>query len=90
MARSRRPRVKLCGAYTIRHIATGGVYIGSTRDLRLRELQHRWNLRRNRHYNSALQAAYNADPEIDFFVAITDMREEAYDYEQQMTGISLI
>lgn len=78
------PRIKLCGAYTITHVASGGVYIGSTQDLRLREMQHRWTLRKNRHRNPKLQAAFNSDPRLEFFHVITETREEAYDFEQQM------
>ena len=54
------------GIYQIHCAATGQVYIGSTRCLRLRESQHRRALRSGKHRNRSLQSAWNLYGEVCF------------------------
>lgn len=45
--------------YGIKNIANGFWYIGQTRDIRERKSRHFLHLKKNKHYNSHLQNAYN-------------------------------
>jgi group I intron endonuclease len=52
------PRVP--GVYRITHVRSGRVYIGSTNNMRQRAMAHLSDLRRGKHANGYLQAAWNA------------------------------
>lgn len=61
-------KIKQCGVYVIRNLKNGKMYVGST----INSFNSRWNthkrlLKRNRHPNSHLQAAYNKYSK-EFFV----------------------
>lgn len=74
----------LSGAYIIKHVSTGKLYIGSTKNLYSRLNQHKNELTKNVHYNKLLQDAFNTNNSINFEIFITDKREEAYDIEQEL------
>lgn len=50
----------------IENSASGKVYVGQAADVRRRWIQHRHELRRNKHHNSHLQRAYNCYGEASF------------------------
>lgn len=49
---------RISGVYEICHIATGNRYVGSSVDIECRLREHFRNLRRGRHQNERLQAAW--------------------------------
>lgn len=77
-------KVKFCVAYTITHIKTGRIYVGSTSDAYGRENEHKCALRRGVHKNNPLQIAYNDDSRIEFSFWITNTMDEALDAEQDI------
>lgn len=75
---------QVAGVYKIEHKATGGFYIGSSKDLGSRKSTNSSSLRIGKHKNSNLQALYEIDASIDFKVlAITDTGAEALEQEQK-------
>ena len=48
-----------CGIYKIKNIITGDFYIGQSIDLKKREYQHFYELKKNKHYNKYLQNSFN-------------------------------
>ena len=75
--------MKFCGAYTIFHLASGKVYVGSTSDLYHRKQQHLSLLRGNTHPNARLQEAYNYDGRLVFEYSLTNFSvERALEIEQ--------
>lgn len=72
------------GAYTITHIATGKIYVGSSEDLRRRQRRHVVNLRRGICDSKLLQEAYNQDPRLKFYSWIAENAEQALDLEQEL------
>lgn len=75
------------GAYIITDIEGSKVYIGSSKNLYRRRLEHISSLSKNKSSNSNLQAFYNeqTDPrELRFLYITTDNKEEAYDLEQEL------
>lgn len=75
---------KLSAAYILQHVKSGKIYIGSTGDIYRRKNKHYSSLISGNHHVTSLQEAYNSNPNIRFFVILTNNREEAYDYEQQL------
>lgn len=71
-----------CGAYLLKHMKTGRLYVGSHANLYSRPYQHSYLLRHQKHWNKELQAAYNDDPNLDQFIIVTNTREEGYQCEQ--------
>src|SRR3712207_3226582 len=61
------------GVYQIRCAATNKIYVGSALDLRERWYRHRWSLRRGRHRNPHLQAAWDKYGESAFDIAILEL-----------------
>lgn len=51
--------MKQGGIYTITHLETGRIYIGSTNYLELRWKQHRYELEKGKHQNRKLQGSWN-------------------------------
>ncbi len=49
----------IIGVYSITHLATGRVYVGSSVDARKRMSVHRWLLERGEHHSQHLQSAWN-------------------------------
>jgi hypothetical protein len=75
---------KLFGAYLLRHVKTGKVYVGSHHDLYLRPYQHKSLLRNHKHFVPEFQAAFNDDPELEVFFIITNTRQQGYEIEQEI------
>ena len=48
-----------CGIYKIENLKNNKIYIGSSVNLKNREYQHFWLLKKNIHYNNYLQNSYN-------------------------------
>lgn len=75
-------KVKYTGAYLLKHIGTGKLYVGSHSNLYSRPYQHNHLLKNKTHWNKELQEAYDESPEFSKFIIVTETREEAYDIEQ--------
>lgn len=56
----------MVGVYVITNEKTGEQYVGASYDVSLRFRQHQHELRKGRHYNKRLQAAWNRDGEAAF------------------------
>lgn len=56
----------LCGIYKITNLVNNKVYIGSSKNIDRRIIQHRQKLNKNKHYNSYLQRAWNKYGEDNF------------------------
>lgn len=78
------PAFRLCGAYSVRHVATDTYYVGTTNDLYGCYVSMLANLQRRLHSNMAFQQAYNQDGRLDFSFVITDTRPEAQLIEHEM------
>lgn len=76
-------RVKLNGVYLIKHIKSGKFYVGSTVDLQTRVIKHKTDLARGKHPNMFLQKAYNSHKQMEYYLYITETRDQAYDLEQE-------
>lgn len=76
-------RIKLNGVYLIKHLKSKKFYVGSTVDLQSRVIRHKTDLTRDKHPNHFLQKAYNADRRVEYYLYITETRDEAYDLEQE-------
>lgn len=76
-------RIKVCGAYAIRNIHTGKVYVGSSSSIKDRWHQHRSDLRRNRHHSILLQRAWNKHGEgaFEFVVLETCQPDKLFEVE---------
>lgn len=61
------------GIYQIRCAPTNKIYVGSALDLRERWYRHRWSLRRGRHKNPHLQAAWDKYGEAAFEIVILEL-----------------
>lgn len=64
------------GVYIIRNIKNQKVYIGSSKNLKERILDHLNNLKKNKHRNTHLQNSYNKYGENNFFISILDHYSE--------------
>lgn len=72
----------LCGAYELKHLASGKVYYGSTGDIERRRREHLNSLRRGEHHNHALQGLVSENPEVELVFYPTDSLESARAMEQ--------
>jgi group I intron endonuclease len=75
---------KICAAYTITHLMSGCVYIGSTSDIYQRVHNHKSQLRKGAHHCKRFQELYDQSDVITWTYYLTDTREEAYRREQEM------
>lgn len=75
---------KICAAYTITHLKSGCVYIGSTSDVYQRVHNHRSQLKKGIHYCKRFQELYDESDVLGWTYYLTDTREEAYQREQEM------
>jgi hypothetical protein len=73
------------GVYLITNTATNQEYVGSSKNLELREKQHFSKLRRNDHCNAFLQNSYNkyGKESFTYTILIVCSEEDARYYEQQ-------
>lgn len=56
--------------YSITHVPTGQIYIGSTEDVHRRFRDHKYMLLKNKHHNFKLQKLWNCSLESDFSFCI--------------------
>lgn len=56
----------ISGVYMIQNIVNGKMYIGSSKNINKRFIEHRLHLRKNKHYNTHLQRAWNKHTENNF------------------------
>lgn len=73
------------GIYSITHIETGRVYIGSSKHLTKRWKEHVYLLERNKHFNIKLQSAwsiYGKDAFVYSILALIDTHDERLAQEQ--------
>jgi group I intron endonuclease len=66
----------IIGVYEIRNLTTGKAYFGSSRDVSLRLVQHKFSLKLNQHHSFKLQAAWNKYGEAAFQFALVEETEE--------------
>lgn len=71
-------------AYTIFHIASGRMYVGSTRDLYVRINKHRTSLENGTHRRKNFQEAYNKNNKLILAFVKAETEEHAKDIEQMM------
>lgn len=74
-----------CGVYKIVNRSNGKFYIGSTRRMKSRRRDHFYHLAKNKHRNSYLQNAYNAEPDktvFEFEMVILCAVDQLLEYEQ--------
>jgi group I intron endonuclease len=57
---------KICGVYCIKNIINNNLYIGSSKNLKLRYFNHKTKLKNNKHENKHLQNAWNLYGEQNF------------------------
>jgi group I intron endonuclease len=70
--------------YTLTHIPSGRFYIGSTRNLHRRIVDHRYKLDSGTHYNSKLQRVYTNWNDIEISHSYCETPDEAVSKEQSM------
>ena len=73
---NKKDHIAMSGAYTLTHVATGKIYIGSTISIYGRLYKHIDELRRNIHGCKEMQKLYNEDPVFEVFFYLTGIREE--------------
>lgn len=73
----------VCGVYKIVNLINGKIYIGSSKNLRLRLWGHRAQLRHNKHGNEHLQRAWNKYGEENFDYCILETCDEEHQYERE-------
>jgi hypothetical protein len=74
---------KEIGCYLLHNPNTDEFYVGSG-IMDDRRVNHIKLLKKNSHYNSKLQEAYNKDPNFEFICSETETREEAFLLEQSI------
>lgn len=90
-----KPEKKTCetlgGTYMLRHIKTGGFYVGSTRNIYGRLYKHVFELRNKIHGNTTLQQAFDDDPvfEVTFIllgdsIHSPDLEQHCWAAEQKL------
>jgi len=67
----RKAKVK-AGVYEIKNLKDGGVYIGASMNIGRRWGTHKYQLRRNKHYNKSLQDAWNRYGEKSFEFSVVE------------------
>lgn len=76
--------MKRPGAYTITHIASGCIYVGSSGDLDTRKRLHLSSLRLGDHRNDRLQDLFIEDDRLEFVEYPTATKNEALTKEQEL------
>ena len=71
-------------AYVIKNDDTGEAYIGSTKRLNKRKINHLCDLNNNRHGNAKLQLAFNGNANLLLGYQEVDSKEEALRIEQRL------
>jgi group I intron endonuclease len=71
------------GIYRIKNLTNNKSYIGSSKQIEIRWVQHKCLLNKNMHYNPYLQNAWNKDSEINFdFSFIEECTEEVFEIRE--------
>lgn len=73
----------VCGIYKITNLVNGKIYIGSTKNMRMRLWKHRALLRHNKHHNQHLQNSWNKYGEDNFDYCILETCDESNQYERE-------
>ena len=73
----------VCGIYKLVNLVNGKIYIGSTKNMRMRLWKHRALLRHNKHHNPHLQASWNKYGESNFDYCILEVCDEKHQYERE-------
>ena len=68
--------LRTSGVYEIRCLPNGKFYIGSATNLREQWREHRWGLRKGKHYNIYLQTAWDNYGEESFVFSVLELVEE--------------
>jgi group I intron endonuclease len=77
-------KTKMIGAYLIKHIESGKFYVGSSKDINKRILNHYYNLNNGTHHNSNLQDLWNNDGSFTQTFFVTGNRQTAFELEQKI------
>lgn len=65
-------REKVSGIYIIKNMVNGKVYIGQSVDIQKRFLEHKWELKNNKHRNSYMQRSWEKYGEDNFLFEIIE------------------
>lgn len=76
--------VTCVGTYVFRHLISGKIYVGSSKNIRKRKFTHEGHLRRRIHHCKAFQAAHDESPDFEFLLIMTDSIVEALALEQEL------
>lgn len=73
------------GIYKITNKQNGKVYVGSSKDMKAREYQHFYRLRKGNHYNVKLQRSFDKHGESEFIFEVLAEVEESnlFEVEQE-------
>lgn len=66
----------MIGIYSITNIINGKLYIGKSKNIKSRWLDHERNLRKNKHHNDYLQNAWNKYGEVNFKFDVVEITDE--------------
>ena len=80
----------VCGIYKLVNLVNGKIYIGSTKNMRMRLWKHRALLRHNKHHNPHLQASWNKYGEGNFDYCILEVCNEEHQYEREQYYIDTL
>jgi group I intron endonuclease len=75
--------MKIVGIYTITNIANNKIYVGCSKNIKARILNHKSFLKKNKHTNVHIQHAWNKYGENSFIFEILEECEEKYLYSQE-------
>jgi hypothetical protein len=68
--------MRISGIYKIINKVNGKYYVGSSNDIKLRWIRHKYELNKNKHYNLKLQRAWNKYNESNFNFVIVEFVPE--------------
>lgn len=74
---------KRSGVYAVINNKNGKLYIGSSKNLRRRYLDHSWALRMQRHHNRFLQSAFNLQGIGDFVFYVLEYCENEIKFDRE-------
>lgn len=77
----------LSAVYIIHHVASGKMYVGSSGNIQSRLQGHERMIRNGNHENKALKEATLLDPRVTFQIVVTNNRDEALKYEQELVDV---
>lgn len=82
--------LKIIGVYLIRNMENNKEYVGASNNVLRRLKEHESFLRKNKHYNTHLQSAYNKRPDSFIFELYRQFNtvEEAFKFEEEYATIN--